>query len=158
MGTPQQLSARVVARVGESVRVKIDEFAIAHGRKPTVDEVMELVAQDPVLKALVPRLTMKNVVEAALHGRTLNPTIYVFKPSPSPAQAAPQQRAAERKLAVALRFLPAGEREHYQAEWSGEMQAMEPAAAAQFAANVLLHAPLSGMSLRFAKLFKRSAT
>lgn len=67
-------------------------------------------------------------------------------------------RSAERKISLALLFFPAVERAHYRAEFTAEMDEMNHSAASQFAANVLLKAPISGIHMRTAKIFGRQAT
>ncbi|MEU2487060.1 hypothetical protein ABZ593_20935 [Streptomyces sp. NPDC012617] len=74
-----------------------------------------------------------------------------------PPVADPAREVARRRVGLALRFLPSKEREHYRIEWGAEVDSMSPAVAARFAANVLLRAPLAGISLRFAKIFGRQA-
>ncbi|MCX4657301.1 hypothetical protein AB0N79_38675 [Streptomyces microflavus] len=66
-------------------------------------------------------------------------------------------RTAQRRVHLALRFLPEGERERYREEWEAEIAAMAPAVAAQFAYGVLRRAPRSGLILWLRKLLGRLA-
>ncbi|QSS95430.1 hypothetical protein [Streptomyces sp. M54] len=73
------------------------------------------------------------------------------------SRIAKNSRTAQRRMNLALRFLPKGERERYREEWEAEIQDLPPAAAARFACVVLVMAPKSGLILWVRKLFGRLA-
>lgn len=66
-------------------------------------------------------------------------------------------RTAQRRVCLAVRFLPAEKRERYRQEWEGEMAGMTPLNASQFALNALKRAPKSGVTLRLQRFLGRQA-
>ncbi|MGW0792940.1 hypothetical protein ACWD04_33235 [Streptomyces sp. NPDC002911] len=130
------------------------DFAALMGRMPTAAEVLE----EMTTTARFPKsLSMKTIIAIMDESTRMLAIVDAVNREVLSLKVDPQQRAAGRRVDLALRLLPAKEREHYRTEWSAEMAAMSSTVAAQFAANVLRHAPLTGISLRFAKLFGRQA-
>ncbi|WP_327436617.1 MULTISPECIES: hypothetical protein [unclassified Streptomyces] len=68
----------------------------------------------------------------------------------------PALRVAERNLALAVIFLPAGQRDRYREEWAAEIYALDRQEAAAFAFRVLLRAPRAGLALLLSRVFGRS--
>lgn len=64
---------------------------------------------------------------------------------------------AERRIALALLFVPPGQRERYRQEWVSEMAQLKPAEAAAFALHLLQLAPRMGLLLLFKRAFGRRA-
>ncbi|MEU9201925.1 hypothetical protein [Streptomyces sp. NPDC048332] len=126
-----------------------DKFADLNGRSPTAPELLAVFKGEygPPVEGF--HVTVEVVVRARMMRDRVSASA-----EPTPDRST---RVAQRKLGLALYFLPAKEREHYRIEWGAEMDSMSPAVAAQFAANVLLRAPISGVTLRFARLFGRQA-
>ncbi|MEU8598807.1 hypothetical protein ACH475_14000 [Streptomyces globisporus] len=65
-------------------------------------------------------------------------------------------RAAERNIALAVIFLPPGQRDRYREEWAAEMHALDGQDAAAFALRVLLRAPRAGLTLLLSRVFGRT--
>ncbi|MFG2593900.1 hypothetical protein [Streptomyces sp. NPDC048438] len=126
-----------------------DKFADLNGRPPTATELRAVFKSEYGPPGRGFDVTVEVVASAR---RGADRVSMGAEPTPDRSM-----RVARRKLGLALCFLPAKEREHYRIEWSAEMGAMSPAVAAQFAANVLLRAPVSGVTLRFARIFGRQA-
>ncbi|MFF4448301.1 hypothetical protein [Streptomyces sp. NPDC001502] len=66
-----------------------------------------------------------------------------------------EDREAERRIALALLFVPPGQRERYRQEWLNEMMQLRPAEAATFALHLLLLAPRMGILLWLKRAFGR---
>ncbi|WP_327267203.1 hypothetical protein OG444_40500 (plasmid) [Streptomyces sp. NBC_01232] len=65
--------------------------------------------------------------------------------------------AEQRRVALALAFLPPSQRGRYRQEWLAEMSVMAPAEAATFAMQLLLFAPRMGFVLLVSQVFGRRA-
>ncbi len=65
------------------------------------------------------------------------------------------QSKAERRLRLALLFLPPGDRERYRQEWMAEMAGLAADKAARFAASLLASAPRTGASPIYMKIWNR---
>jgi hypothetical protein len=65
------------------------------------------------------------------------------------------QSKAERRLRLALLFLPPGDRERYRQEWMAEMAGLAADRAARFAASLLASAPRTSASLIYKKIWNR---
>ncbi len=127
------------------LRMQVSRLATTLGRMPTrVELVRELVKGDILDKVHPATLIMLLQAEPAIR----------LAPDVPPSR---HRRSAERRLNLALYFLPQAEREHYRQEWGAEMAAMSPSAAARFALNVLIGAPGAGLVLRLSKIFGRQA-
>ncbi|PVC80744.1 hypothetical protein DBP19_35155 [Streptomyces sp. CS090A] len=129
------------------LRLRVSQLAQSLGRMPTLAELVRELAKENVLGGIHPA-TLVMLIQA-------DPTIRLADAQQS--RPARPRRAAERRLNLALRFLPDGERERYRREWKAEMAAMPPAAAAQFAYGVLRQAPWSGVILWLCKKLGRLA-
>lgn len=123
-------------------------WAAGHGELPTIATLRRVADRDPRAPGPASTTMLEMVLMILRSDEALMKGIRPVDRS---------TRTARRRMGVALRLLPAKERERYRMEWTSEMEAMSPAVAAQFAANVLRRAPLTGISLRFAKLFGRQA-
>ncbi|MFE9933580.1 hypothetical protein [Streptomyces sp. NPDC005533] len=64
-------------------------------------------------------------------------------------------REAERRIALALLFMPAGQRERYQQEWNAEMDILSAREASTFALQLLWSAPRTGAMLWLKYTFGR---
>lgn len=64
---------------------------------------------------------------------------------------------AQRRVGLALAFLPAGERDRYRREWSAEMFGLGKREAATFAMQILINAPKVSLLLVLRKAFGREA-
>ncbi|MEW2374239.1 hypothetical protein AB0940_33530 [Streptomyces sp. NPDC006656] len=73
------------------------------------------------------------------------------------ALAAEEARVkAERRVALALVFVPPGQRERYRQEWVNEMAQLSPQEAGVFALHLLLLAPQMGIMLALKRIFGRA--
>lgn len=72
-------------------------------------------------------------------------------------EAAATRHRAERRITLALAFVPADHRARYAGEWAAEMHGMSPRQALEFSLNVLRSAPMSGLLLTLKRVFGRSA-
>ncbi|UUY52773.1 hypothetical protein NRK68_36575 (plasmid) [Streptomyces yangpuensis] len=82
--------------------------------------------------------------------------------APAAAEAADRRarkevRETERRVALALLFVPPGQRERYRQEWVNEVAQLSPHEAAVFALHLLLSAPKMGMLLALNRIFGRKA-
>lgn len=123
-----------------------DELWERLGRPPTAQEVVASFEGDPLLE---PMLKPSHGVSG---GAVFAPRV---ESTPIFSRA---DRTVERRLSLAALFLPAANRERYRREWQGEAAGMPSAAAAQFALNLLIRAPRSGLALRLRRIFGRAAT
>ncbi|MFE7095212.1 hypothetical protein [Streptomyces erythrochromogenes] len=64
-------------------------------------------------------------------------------------------REAERRIALAILFMPAGQRERYQREWYAEMDTLSAQEASAFALQLLWSAPRTGAMLWLKDTFGR---
>ncbi|MEV7442523.1 hypothetical protein AB0O22_15385 [Streptomyces sp. NPDC091204] len=64
-------------------------------------------------------------------------------------------REAERRIALALLFMPTGQRERYQQEWNAEMDSLSAREASAFALQLLWSAPRTGAMLWLKHTFGR---
>lgn len=121
-----------------------------HGRLPTSTQIHEELQRDDLLRGLGASgfdwLVKCRLIDASRQLRVADKL-----------RLSRESRTARRRVSLALRFLPAKERERYRREWEGEMAALSPGAAARFAVGVLREAPRSGAVLRLRKMFGRLA-
>ncbi|MEV3898423.1 hypothetical protein [Streptomyces anulatus] len=135
------------------LRMQVSRLATTLGRMPTRVELVRELVKDDVLNKIHPAtLIMLLQAEPAIPLQ-VEPAIRL---APDVPLSGPR-RSAERRLNLALYFLPQAEREHYRQEWGSEMADMSPSVAARFALNVLIGAPGSGLVLRLSKIFGRQA-
>ncbi|MEU0002220.1 hypothetical protein ABZ069_35475 [Streptomyces microflavus] len=127
------------------LRTQVSRLAKTLGRMPTRAELIRELVKDDILNKIHPA-TFVMLLQA-------DPAIRL---APDVPLSGPR-RSAERRLTLALYFLPQAEREHYRQEWGAEMADMSPSVAACFALNVLIGAPGSGLVLRLSKIFGRQA-
>ncbi|MFE5522564.1 hypothetical protein ACFQ9Q_33315 [Streptomyces virginiae] len=131
---------------------------LASRRQAKQLEVADLlwVAADRLREELGRSPTQEEVVAAAGFVR-VHRSLRFWEEAVVPGRARLEARAAERKLMLALSFLPSEQRVRYWREWNAEMATLNPQDAAAFAFQILRSAPLMGLTLMFVKVFDRRA-
>ncbi|MFE7051507.1 hypothetical protein ACFVAM_24415 [Streptomyces californicus] len=121
-----------------------------HGRPPTVEQILAELQRYTLLRGLSkPGFNWLKVCRWAAQSGEVREA--------EKLRAYESFRTAQRRVDLALRFLPKSERDHYRREWEAEAGVMEPAVAAQYGFNVLIRAPKAGLTLRLSKIFGRQA-
>ncbi|WP_345180950.1 hypothetical protein, partial [Streptomyces lavendulae] len=145
--------ALVVSALARSVRMRREVRRQAHEL-----ELAELLgAAASKLRTELGRTPTRQELLAAAGYVRIPKTIRFWEEAVVPGRALLASRAAERKLMLALVFLPSEQRARYQREWRAEMASLNPQDAAAFALQILRHAPMVGLTFVFKEVFGRKA-
>ncbi|MGW6688714.1 hypothetical protein [Streptomyces sp. NPDC054961] len=100
--------------------------------------------------------TREEILAAAGYVRVRKPVKF-WEDAVVPGRALLKAQAAERKLMLALAFLPPGQRARYRHEWGAEMATLTSQEAAAFSVQILRSAPMMGFHLLAKEAFGSKA-